>query len=560
MDRAIPSPAPSMRERSPAIFNPLIQNHNAASQPRCSSSPFEVVQLVSRSASRYHTPEPQDFGRHSSPSMAYTQPHQGLQFQYPALQPGEDAGAYEAAHAASTPQLYNLNTPEASPPTAPQQLSGSPGMSSISGPQRATQGMKALAVKGGRVSKTAAPKKKAPSLSASPPMTRKEKPSASKDEGDESVISKPLSILTQEWEMPIVDIEAYVYRTADERHEEVDRGKVPGKVKRAMNAFMLYRKAYQDCAKKYAQKANHQVVSKVCGQSWALESDIVRRQFNDWAVIERDNHRKAHPEYKFTPSKPRKKGKDEFGDDSEGDEGDWDSATRRDPAYRATSRTPMMDPHSAPYGYAYSLGGLPDTQPYPAFHSRHPQHMGNPARHTPNPYDADEYAASGMHYRNAPTGHHHQINNMMYGSTAQQGVGVGMGAAHHPAGPQGFDLSGQHPSQAANIGAAAHHHPHHQQHHPHGHPAGGIGQQIDPSLMSREGVPQYDMSNPVLAGGGLGEGQWQHGTEMYAGQYLADVEESLIQEPHLQYLQADNENWKVNTVNEADEWQGLGGT
>ncbi|CAK7243675.1 MAG: hypothetical protein STHCBS139747_005201 [Sporothrix thermara] len=353
--------------------------------------------------------------------MAYTQPHQGLQFQYPALHPGEDAGTYETAHAAATPQLYNLNTPEASPPTAPQQLSSSPGMPGMSESQRATQGMKALAVKGGRVEKNPTPKKKAPTISASPPMMRKERPNASKADEEEAIISKPLSILTQEWEMPIVDIGAYVHRTADERHEEVDRGKVPGKVKRAMNAFMLYRKAYQDCAKKYAQKANHQVVSKVCGQSWALEPDTIRRQFNDWAVIERDNHRKAHPEYKFTPSKPRKKGKDEFGDDSEGDDVNWDSAARRDHSYRATSRTPIVDPHGTPYGYSYGVGGLPDAQPYHGYHARHPPPVNNPAKHTSNPYDTDEYATAGMHYRHAPVSHQQQLDSLMYANTAQPG-------------------------------------------------------------------------------------------------------------------------------------------
>ena len=436
--------------------------------------------------------------------------------------------------------------------------------------QRATQGMKALAVKGGRVEKNPTPKKKAPTISASPPMMRKERPNASKADEEEAIISKPLSILTQEWEMPIVDIGAYVHRTADERHEEVDRGKVPGKVKRAMNAFMLYRKAYQDCAKKYAQKANHQVVSKVCGQSWALEPDTIRRQFNDWAVIERDNHRKAHPEYKFTPSKPRKKGKDEFGDDSEGDDVNWDSAARRDHSYRATSRTPIVDPHGTPYGYSYGVGGLPDAQPYHGYHARHPPPVNNPAKHTSNPYDTDEYATAGMHYRHAPVSHQQQLDSLMYANTAQPGVSVsvGMGSAHHPAGHQSFDLNGQYPSQAPHIGTAAHHHHHHHRHqHLHGHPAGGAGQQIDPSLMSREGVPQYDMSNPILAGGGLGEGQWQpsihtsaDATDMYAGQYLAEVEESLIAEPHLQYLQGDGESWRVDTVNEVDGWQGLGGT
>ncbi|CAK7269204.1 hypothetical protein SEPCBS119000_003449 [Sporothrix epigloea] len=436
----------------------------------------------------------------------------------------------------------------------------------MSGTPRATQGIKALAVKGGRIAKNTTPKKKASSLSASPPMTKVRKPGTSKADEEDAVIKKPLSIYTQEWNMPVVDIEAYVHRTAAERLEEVDRGKVPGKVKRAMNAFMLYRKAYQDCAKKYAQKANHQVVSKVCGQSWALEPDSVRRQFRDWAVIERDNHRKAHPEYKFTPSKPRKKGKDEFGDDSDGDEAEWDSAAQRDPSYRATSRTSAVDPRGVPYGYPYGMESQPDTISYPGFHARHTQHVANPTRHTPNPYDADEYAARGMHYRHAPAGHHQQLDSLMYTSTTQQNLGVGMGVAHqhHPTGHQGHDLGGQYPPQAPSISTAAHHNHHH---HLHRHPTGGVGQQIDPSLMSRDGVLQYDMSNPVLVAGGLSGGQWQPGInaganapDIYAGHYLAEVEESLIPEPQLQYLQGDSGSWRVDTVNDSDVWQVLGGT
>ncbi|CAK7235013.1 hypothetical protein SEUCBS140593_009140 [Sporothrix eucalyptigena] len=558
MDRVIPSPAPSMREHSPAVLNSLVPQHHIASQPRCANTPFEVKELVFRSTPRYSTPEPQNISRHASPSMAYTQPHQGLPFQYPALHPGEAVGAYETAHAASTPQLYNLNTPEASPPTAPQQLSGSPGLSSMSTPQRATQGMKVLAAKAGRVSKSAAQKKKAGSRS---PSTAKQKAATAKA-SKKLWVTEPLSVFTKDWDVPIVDIETYVHRSAARRHKEVQEAKVPGKVKRAMNAFMLYRKAYQERIKRYTQQDNHQVVSTVCGQSWAIEPDNVRQQYNDWAVIERDNHRKAHPEYKFTPSKPRKKGKDEFGDDSDGEDAEWDGAARRDPTHVSASRQPTIDPHGAPYGYGYPVAVRPDAQPY-GFPPRHPQHVANPATHATNPYDTEEYATGSMHYRHASTDNHHQLDNMLYTNTAQQGTGIGLGAAHHQSRHQGFDLGGQYPPQAPNIGAAAHH-PNH--HHSHGHPTGSVGQQIDPSLMSRDGMPQYDMSNPVLATGGLSDSQWQHSlhtntdtSDMYAGPYLAEVEESLIPENHLQYLQGDNESWKVDAVNEPDDWQGMGG-
>ena len=53
-------------------------------------------------------------------------------------------------------------------------------------------------------------------------------------------LDQPLSILTREFtHVEVHDIEAYVNRSAEQRRKEVDEGKVPGKVKRPMNSFML---------------------------------------------------------------------------------------------------------------------------------------------------------------------------------------------------------------------------------------------------------------------------------------------------------------------------------
>lgn len=93
-------------------------------------------------------------------------------------------------------------------------------------------------------------------------------------------------------------------RSTEERLKEVKEGKKPDKIKRPMNAFMLYRKAYQNTAKVLFAKNNHQVISQVCGQSWEIENAQIKAQFHDWAQVERDNHQKAFPEYKFSPSKP----------------------------------------------------------------------------------------------------------------------------------------------------------------------------------------------------------------------------------------------------------------
>ena len=73
--------------------------------------------------------------------------------------------------------------------------------------------------------------------------TKKAKKEKAKAEKKIVKLEKPLSELTKDWtHVPIADIESYVNRSAEERRREVEDGKVPGKVKRPMNSFMLYRK------------------------------------------------------------------------------------------------------------------------------------------------------------------------------------------------------------------------------------------------------------------------------------------------------------------------------
>ena len=93
---------------------------------------------------------------------------------------------------------------------------------------------------------------------------------------------------------------------------------------------MLYRSAYADRTKAWCEQNNHQVVSSVAGESWPMEPEEVRNQFNEWAKIERSNHQAAHPEYKFSPSKAtNKRRKDDDTDDEEPSElGDPDDEYR----------------------------------------------------------------------------------------------------------------------------------------------------------------------------------------------------------------------------------------
>lgn len=150
--------------------------------------------------------------------------------------------------------------------------------------------------------------KSSPKQAHRPPKSPKPRPKRVKKEKTKidrlPRLNKPLSELTRLWtHVPIVDIETYVNRSAEQRRLEVEQGKNPGKVKRPMNSFMLYRKAYQNRTKNWCLQNNHQVVSQVCGDSWPLEPQDVKQQFNEWARIERQNHQNAHPGYKFSPAK-----------------------------------------------------------------------------------------------------------------------------------------------------------------------------------------------------------------------------------------------------------------
>ncbi|KAJ5779437.1 High mobility group superfamily [Penicillium paradoxum] len=112
----------------------------------------------------------------------------------------------------------------------------------------------------------------------------------------------PISQLTESFHTtPIKDMDAWVARSTVERRDEVR--KKNGKISRPMNSFMLYRSAYAERTKRLVGANNHQIVSKIAGQGWKLEPADIRRKYEDLAKIERDNHARTHPDYKFSPNK-----------------------------------------------------------------------------------------------------------------------------------------------------------------------------------------------------------------------------------------------------------------
>lgn len=132
-------------------------------------------------------------------------------------------------------------------------------------------------------------------------------------------------MLTANYDIPLRDMDQWVNRSAEVRQQEaVKKG---GYISRPMNSFMLYRSAYAERVKRFCKENNHQVVSQVTGASWPQEPDEVRKKYEKLALLERDNHQAAHPDYKFAPNKSgKKRGRDE--DDSDSD-GEWGNGGKR---------------------------------------------------------------------------------------------------------------------------------------------------------------------------------------------------------------------------------------
>ena len=176
-------------------------------------------------------------------------------------------------------------------------------------------------------------------------------------------INAPLSELTKDMdEVEVRDMHKWVNRSAEVRRAEVEKRQ--GYVARPMNSFMLYRSAYADRTKHWCVANNHQVVSSVSGESWPLEPPEIRDKYSEYARIERDNHAKAHPGYKFSPSKAQTSGRKRKGGSEDIDEeepsglDDPDVEWRPKNGKRARSKRSKASSHEA--GYPSSNTSLED--------------------------------------------------------------------------------------------------------------------------------------------------------------------------------------------------------
>jgi hypothetical protein len=376
-------------------------------------------------------------------------------------------------------------------------------------------------------------------------------------------LEQPLSVLTKDWKhVPVVDIDAYVNRSAEVRRKEVEEGKIPGKVKRPMNSFMLYRKAYQNRTKDWCLQNNHQVVSQVCGDSWPLEPDEIKDQFSEWARIERINHQNAHPGYKFSPTKPgttkaskRKMLEEPMSEESDLDDFDWRGGSSRRP--KKPRPAPRVLEQQQPVSYpttrsAYQYTSRENsTEPNQGGYNRSSYQINNPGRPLPPQYQTQ--LQNGEYYQQSVINHQSipGAQDVILKKTSAPGMHSYLGLPG--GGVQEYDMLYPYPQYEQHQAPE---------------------QRIDPSLMAQD-HNLYDGSNYGDANrGGLyfsgshsGDQNWQPQYGMEAQErhdpvmpYLdaaQNLEGMQIHDPQMHVLKGHQDGWQVESLEtggEFDKW------
>ena len=117
-------------------------------------------------------------------------------------------------------------------------------------------------------------------------------------------LTVPLSQLRASFDVPVRDILSHIKRPTCVRQAEAAscRGRKNQAVPRPSNSFMLYRWAYTDLIQAVARaNSNHQLISGIAGESWRTETEDVREEFMQLAEMDRVEHGKAWPGYKYQP-------------------------------------------------------------------------------------------------------------------------------------------------------------------------------------------------------------------------------------------------------------------
>ncbi|KAH8808203.1 hypothetical protein F5884DRAFT_857745 [Xylogone sp. PMI_703] len=465
--------------------------------------------------SAYNSPMPQ----HAMPYPQYTQPprfyqqHQyhdsGLDVQYD----GFRAGPPNSTHQYSTP-------PVDSPMLPPNE-----GMRGDLPPQRPETSHSRASTR----AKTTKPRKT--------PKNR------SKAEKDGVRLEAPYSEMAKGREQSIIaEMETWVNRPVAIRLREIETGKNPGKVKRPMNCFMLYRKAY----KTLCSENNHQTISKMCAESWVLESEEVKERFHEWARVERENHQLAHPEYKFSPSKTvnekttRRKAVEDGSEASDDDiEGGRSVRQKTNSSYTPTSSSHTPYSREASTFPDFRVDSIPPSQKSDRSSRYEDIYPGQPY---PTPYNESElergqYYQQVIHRNPTHPSYEDVIIRRAAGPTGPSGsemqLATGMDYLGLPGG-QDYDIM---------------------------QPSGEANQSIDPSLVQQNHLGDFNPTSPVdgLYYDGLQEEgrHWYRQYGMDPALYDAPVyfdgesmDTTHFQDPHLH-----EEVWGVESAEGARELQ-----
>ncbi|KAL8841676.1 MAG: hypothetical protein Q9176_003071 [Flavoplaca citrina] len=322
-DSKPPSPPPSATASHGFDdgFHQLV-HHNASPSYQPGSYQLESTPYVHWApTTSYNSPEPRNMLLdHYSHRYFQTGPTYQDGLQYGLHEPNQAVMVYP-----NPPNGYQALTPaQSSYAATPYQFSSPPT------PEISDHGERTRRTKNVRTAQASG----SPSLgdgsqaSESPRPKRAVKKSKS-DAVSEASIKAPLSQLYLD--VPVVDVYSKVNRSIEERQEEARRD---NKIKRPSNSFMLYRSAYGDRVKALYPQNNHQIISRICGASWKMETADVTEQFKLYYEMEKENHAKAHPTYKFSPAKSspsrKRRGTADTSDEEEiGSElGDFDAEYR----------------------------------------------------------------------------------------------------------------------------------------------------------------------------------------------------------------------------------------
>ncbi|KAL3961586.1 hypothetical protein ACCO45_003109 [Purpureocillium lilacinum] len=230
-------------------------------------------------------------------------------------------------------------------------------------------------------------------LRAVPDATRARRPRAASRRRNQAgaarksfFLRQPLSEISAEsGDALVFDVDSFVHRPPEVRKQEQ---KKQGKVKRPLNDFVLYRKAYSAVAKARVlseeNKNNQQLVSQICGESWGMETAAIKATFKRLANVERTKHFQAFPDYKYAP-KLVKKGK---GETSTKDAATTDQIVAS--SHHGSMAMPSAQMLHPPNHVAYmpaantmAMGRLPEYAP-PTSYELQPSLQGMPAQPLPD--------------------------------------------------------------------------------------------------------------------------------------------------------------------------------